>query len=294
MKPLNSTGRRVLEFLGAGNNPAKVAMMVPCSKGNVTYWKNKLVSMGALRLIQHDVIDIYDLTPTGSKILTTSDKPLLPGPVVLEDHAVKFGIVELEKEDPSLVKVPIKWEKLGQPQNWEKVGFKLGRIRVVKTSRSIIIHPGPLQGFNVDELEILAGQIIERVRLYLENRYGLVLTEEGIPLHKPCWRIYTPEAEVWARAGSVSVPGVGRLDKSPPGRQAHREYDQKSLAVAAVMEPVLLEDLDRRVAELTKGQAQLVENLAKLTEQITNLVVVLQQQPQASTSAPQKPNPFSV
>ena len=56
---------------------------------------------------------------------------------VLEDHAIKFLI--LKEEDKHH---PIDWKKLGSPNNWVKLGIKLGNVRVVKTSRHIIIHPG--------------------------------------------------------------------------------------------------------------------------------------------------------
>lgn len=233
--------------------------------------------MGALTLVCHDVIDVFALTASGSKLLTRSDRLVLPGAVMLEDHAVKFDVVEDEK-------TPVDWRKLGRPQNWVKLGFKVGGVRVVKTSRSVIIHPGKLRGFNVDELEVLAGQVIERTRLYLESRYGLILSEDGVPLHKPCWRVYNPAAETWAKAGSVSVPGVGRLDRSPPERVAHVEYDQKQLAVDAVMAPVVLARIDQKLDRL-------IESQIKLVEQIGAFVASLQE---TGVGAPQKPNPFSV
>ena len=85
---------------------------------------------------------------------------------VLEDHAVKFEI--LKEEDKHH---PIDWKKLGEPRNWVKLGFKLGNVRVVKTSRHIIIHPGKLRDFNADQLLVTAGEIVGRVRLELDGAF---------------------------------------------------------------------------------------------------------------------------
>lgn len=258
---LRPRGKRVLELLGAGNKASDAAKVIGCGKSSVSYWKTKLLGMAALRLQCHDVYDVFSLTPFGSKLLTGSEEGRFASEVfVLEDHAVKFEIVEHEK-------TPIDWRKLGQPQNWVKLGFRVGNVRVVKTSRSIIVHPGKLKGFNVDELEVTAGQIIERARVFLENRFGMVLNEEAVPLHKPIWQVFSPEAEEWAKAGTVTVDGVGRLDKSPPDRRAHREYDQKQLAIDAIRAPVILANLEHKVDSLAAEIHELVSVLRELTAQ---------------------------
>jgi len=119
---------------------------------------------------------------------------------VLEDQAVKFEI--LKEEDSCRL---IDWKKLGQPRNWVKLGFKLGNVRVVKTSRHIIIHPGKLRNFDADRLLVTAGQIVGRVRLELMVRFGMVLSEEGVPLLDPVWGVFTPEAEAFEGAGTFKV-----------------------------------------------------------------------------------------
>jgi hypothetical protein len=69
--------------------------------------------------------------------LTTGERCVATGAVhVLEDHALKFEILKGENNN-----YPIDWRKLGQLRNWVKLVFKLGNVRVVKTSRHIIIHP---------------------------------------------------------------------------------------------------------------------------------------------------------
>jgi len=138
---LTKKGTLILKLLGAGNKASDVARAVPCSKSNVSYWKDKFVNMSALRLQTRDVFKIYSLTPYGSKILTTSESGFLPESLCLEDHAIKFRVLRWER-------VPIEWKRLGRPRNWEKLGVMIGSVRVVRTSKSIIVHPGKLRGFD--------------------------------------------------------------------------------------------------------------------------------------------------
>ena len=135
------------------------AFVVPSSKSNVNYWKNKFLNIGALRLVKTDVFKEYALPAYGSTILTTSENGISPEVCVLEDQAIKFEVINWGNIDR------LDWRKLGRPRKWEKLGIKIGNIRVVRPSRSIIIHPGRLRGFDVDELLLLSGRIIERVRI---------------------------------------------------------------------------------------------------------------------------------
>jgi hypothetical protein len=64
------------------------------------------------------------------------------------------------------------WRRLGRPQNWEKLGVKIGSVHVVRTSTSVIVYPSRLRGFDVDEL-VISGRIVERVKGVLECNFGL-------------------------------------------------------------------------------------------------------------------------
>ena len=138
----------------------------------------------------------------------------------MEDHAVKFRVLGWES-------VPIEWKRLGRPRNWEKLGVRIGNVRVVRTSRSIIVHPGRLRGFDVDELLMLSGRIVERVRMVLENRFGMVLSDVAVPLHQPITRFYSEEARELVKLGTTIVQDVGSIDESPPEKVAHEEYHGK-------------------------------------------------------------------
>ena len=268
-------GLRILRVLGTPDCTASDASkIVGCSKSLVSHWKDHAIKVGALRLQTDGIVKYYELTPFGAKFLacstdfTTGEHCNAMGAVhVLEDHAVKFEI--LKEEDKTH---PIDWKKLGQPRNWVKLGFKLGDVRVVKTSRHIIIHPGKLRDFNADCLLVMAGEIVGRVRLELMTRFGMILSEEGTPLHDPVWEVFTPEAEALNGAGTFKVHmaegAIGGLDNSPPDRKRHFEYNRKELAVAAVRSPELFVELAQKVDVLI----QTVNGLVTVNEKLVGLL----------------------
>ncbi len=268
-------GLRILRVLGTPDCTASdAAKIVGCSKSLVSHWKDHAIKVGALRLQTDGIVKYYELTPFGAKFLacstdfTTGERCNAMGAVhVLEDHAVKFEI--LKEEDKYH---PIDWKKLGHPRNWVKLGFKLGDVRVVKTSRHIIIHPGKLRDFNADRLLVMAGEIVGRVRLELMTRFGMVLSEEGTPLHDPVWEVFTPEAEALNGAGTFKIHmadgATGGLDNSPPDRKRHFEYNRKELAVAAVRSPELFVELAQKVEALV----QTVNGLVTVNEKLVGLL----------------------
>ena len=258
--PISKKGQQILKLLGSGNPASKVADIVGCTRSNVCYWKNKFLNMGAIRLQVRDVVQLYRLTPFGSKVLTRSEG-YFPEVCCLEDQAVKFQVLEWEK-------APLDWKRLGRPRNWEKMGVKIGNVRVVRTSKSIIVHPGKVQGFDVDELLMLSGRIVERVRMVLENRFGLLLSEVGVPLHQPVTRFYSEEARELVKLGTTIVEDVGSIDNSPPERVPHEEYVGKDLAKARLLMPLRLTRIEHQVEN--------IENkLSKFDNSINDLLSVL-------------------
>ena len=268
-------GLQILRVLGTPDCTASdAAKIVGCSKSLVSHWKDHALKVCALRLQTDGIVKYYELTPFGMKFfasstnLTTGESCVAMDAVhVLEDHAIKFLI--LKEEDKHH---PIDWKKLGSPNNWVKLGIKLGNVRVVKTSRHIIIHPGKLRDFNADQLLVTAGQIVGRVRLELVARFGMVLSEEGTPLHDPVWEVFTPEAEALNGAGTFKVHmaegATGGLDNSPPDRKRHFEYNRKELAVAAVRSPELFVELAQKVEVLI----QTVNGLVTVNEKLVGLL----------------------
>jgi hypothetical protein len=260
----------------------------------VTYWKNKFVRTDALRLKQDGIVKYYELTPYGSKLLTGSDD-VVRLPVLLEDHAVKFKVLERER-------VRLDWRKLGEPRNWVKLGVRIGSVRVVLNlglSPSVVIHPGQMKGFNVDELEMDAARVVERVRLVLEERFGMVLSDVGEPLRKPRFRVYRPECHAWIEAGTIEADDNRGLDASPTHDKQdilsscpHLEYEnkrhaaiaaafpyavaydsRKNLSRAAVDFPLTLESLEWKVDSLRSQVAFLVKDSVEKSQLIERLTV---------------------
>lgn len=55
---LQPRGFKVLKMLGAGNPASQVAKTIGCSRPNITYWKNKLLRLGLLKIQVKDVYKI--------------------------------------------------------------------------------------------------------------------------------------------------------------------------------------------------------------------------------------------
>ena len=294
-QPLPQAAKDILGVLGAEGVAAEAVRIAGVVKSDVTYWKNRFVKSGALVLREsQDQKTLckprkdqrfsagrpkyYDLTPYGSKLLTGSDNEVRL-PVVFEDMPCKFGVLKWERKASDGVSV-IDWERLGSPKNWVKLGFRVTGVHVVKTSRSIIIHPGPLKGFDVDQLEVDSGRIVERVRYILEVKFGMQLSDECDFLHGPMWQVFHPDAKEWIKAGTVKVRGVGAVDASPKpwlknlSKVPHVEFERKEHAAiaaswpvasdpakrnvsAAPMYPLYLEDLHRMVTGLV-GQVEVL------------------------------------
>lgn len=264
---------KILKSLGAGNKPSDVAKDVGCVKSNVTYWIKRFIQMDAIKLQCHDVYDTYSFTPYGSKILTGSEELIAAEVVVLEDHAVKCVVVEHET-------VPINWVKLGEPRNWVKLGVKYHGVTVEKTSQHVIIHSGRLKGFDVDELYMQVGSIVQQIKDVLENRFGMVLGEP-IPVHKGNVRVYSKEAEELHRLfGTITVKGIGSIDDSPPHGKPHAEWKDRNVAKEYLNMPMRLVKIE--------------SDVQSLTNQISELVTVLKESLAGRSQEMQRGNPFAV
>ena len=312
-QPLPQAAKDILGVLGAEGVAAEAVRIAGVVKSDVTYWKNRFVKSGALvlRESQHPETlgkprkeqrfsagrpKYYDLTPYGSKLLTGSDNQVRL-PIVFEDNPVKFRVLQWERKKSDGCSV-IDWERLGDVRNWVKLGFRVTGVRVVRTSKNVIVHPGPLKGFNVDQLEVDSGRIVERVRYILEVQYGMQLSDEGEFLHGPMWQVFHPDAKEWVKAGTVKVSGVGAVDASPKpwlkdlSKVPHVEFERKEHAAiaaswpvasdpakrnvsAAPMYPLYLEDLHRMVTGLV-GQVEVLstqmDSIKQLEKEVSSVM----------------------
>ena len=241
--------------LGSGMIARDVSFSVPCSKSTVNYWKDKFVNMGALRLFKIDVFKEYALTAYGSNILTTRETGVSPEVCVLEDQAIKFEVINWGNIDR------LDWRKLGSPRNWEKLGVKIGNIRVVRTSRSLIVHPGRLRGFDIDELLLLSGRIIKRVRMILENRFNITLTDNGTSLHQPITRFSSQEAKQLIKYGTTIVENIRSIDNNPPEKIPNEEYTGKDLAKQRLLMPIKITNRENKIEEINIKLNNLVHSI---------------------------------
>jgi hypothetical protein len=123
----------------------------------------------------------------------------------------------------------------------------------------------------VDELEIEAARIVERTRVVLEQKFGMLLSESSTPLHSPRGRIYRPVCHEWILAGTVEVEGVGALDhslthdkKDPLSGRPHLEYSDKRLAARAASFPFAYDSGKRLAVSAVEFPVVLANLEAKL------------------------------
>ncbi len=281
-EPLPKRAMDILGVLGAQGVAAQAAIIADVTKSDVSWWVKRFVRAGALVLDESQSAETlgkprkdqkvgpgypkyYSLTAYGSKLLTGSDSRLRL-PIVLEDRALLFRVLGRERSR-------IDWRKLGDVRNWRKLGVSIGSVTVELHDRlgvnhdraNVLIHPGAMKGFNVDELEMDAARVVERVKFILESKFGMRLSEQGEPLRSrdgrsgPRWQVFRPECRQWVEAGTVDVPGVGALDASPKlskggvrdplSNVPHVEFnDKRHAAIAAVWPPPVASDPAKRLA----------------------------------------------
>lgn len=244
---LPPTALKILDIYRAGRTAQQAAAQCHCSKQNVSKHTKMLLKRGFIRLQTCDVFKIYSLTPLGQSIFTTSESA--SEAVVLEDHAFKFAIIRNES-------CPLDWKKLGNPCNWQKLGVHVDGLTVEKTSQNIIIHPGKMVGFNPDALLIDSGRAIQKCKDILEVKFGMLLSAEGVPLHKPIFRFYSEEAKEDVKHGTVIVQGVGTIDNSPPEHIPHEEYSGVERAKARILLPDAMKALNNQVSDLRSELAE--------------------------------------
>jgi len=258
---LTSHAREILELLGAGNPPSRVAEAVGRDRSTITYWIKKFKKLGYIKLQTCNVYKIFRLTYHGLKILTGSED--VRRTVVLEDYPIKYALLEGEKVGR------VSWEKLGKPQNWVKLGFKIGGIRVVKTSKSVIIHPGRLKGWDPYRLVYVAGRECGRAASWLQNRLGMVLGP-GEPIKRPTFQVYDPVAEEVTKYCSFKCD-MGGADRSPPSRRGHWEMGPE-VARDYLLSFSRLREVQNRLDRVDEQLEGVNYTLNRLTEQITGLV----------------------
>jgi len=65
LEPLPQKALDILGVLGADGVASEAVRVAGCCKSNVTYWKNKFLKAGALRLKVDGIVKYYELTSYG-------------------------------------------------------------------------------------------------------------------------------------------------------------------------------------------------------------------------------------
>ncbi len=292
-QPLPQAAQDILGILGSGGVAGNAVAVAGVVKSDVSYWAKRFVASGALTvdvaqysktlgLPKRDqrfgpgLPKYYKLTPYGSKLLAGSEGVERRLPVVFEDMPVKFRVFRWEEFGS------IDWEKLGQPRNWNQMGFRVSGVRVVKTSKNVIVHPGPLMGFDVDQLEVDSGRIVERVRYILEVKFGMQLSDDVEFCHGPMWQVFRPEAREWIKEGGVvKTLGVGALDESPKpwmkklSGVAHVEFERKEHAALASVWPPVATDPGKRLASAASAYPLYLEEIHRAVVSLVGQVDAL-------------------
>lgn len=290
--PLPQTAQDILNVLGAGGVAGNAMALAGVCKSDVSHWVKRFLAYGALILKESQdpktlglpknchhtgpgVPRYYELTNYGSKLLAGSEEHNRLY-VVFEDMPAKFRVLQWEPVGS------IDWEKLGRPNNWQQLGFRVTGVCVVKTSKSVIIHPGPLHGFDVDQLEVESGRIVERVRGILEVKFKLQLDPNCEFCHGPMWQVFRPEAKQWIKeGGTVKAPGYGSLDASPKpwmkklSGVPHVEYTKKEHAAIAASWPPVASDPAKRNASAAPMYPLYLEEIHQSVSALIDRVNVL-------------------
>lgn len=251
----------ILQKLGEGHTQAEIAEMSSFSKSGVNYWVKKFLKRGLVCDTGYKYPKYYKLTPQGSAILTRSEVPSIP--CRMEDYPMKFRLVS----DMS----GLDWEKLGEPNNWVKMGIQVGQVRVEKNLGkvpTIVVHTGQIIAPHPDYCLLMAGSIIADVKAILRG-HGVLVDDVGLPLRKAIFQFFTKEAqELHNKLGNVKTDN-GTLDASYP-RIPHAEYTRET-AVNYLEAPDRIARIEQRQIENMKILGQLKENETRLIEVVGKL-----------------------
>jgi len=253
---LTDNGIMVLKELADGLSQAEIAKKTPLTKKGVNYWVKKLVNFKCVKVLYEGRPQYYRITPLGLALLTRSETTSF---CLLEDYPSKYPLIADHSN--------IAWEKLGQPQNWIKLGFKVGDITVVKTSQNVIIHTGQIAGKSELACAEHAGAIKYGVKAWLQS-HGVLMGDVPVDVKKPMFQFFSKEAEILHEHFGNVVTEDGKIDNSPHDndpkqRIPHEEYDRQT-AINKIGEANTIARIECKL-----------DNLINITEKLTDSVLKL-------------------
>jgi hypothetical protein len=274
--------RKLLRLFSEGHNLSEVAEKTSMSKQLVYYYLKRFLANKLLYEFAPGKPRIYELSAFGKRLLTTSERGVKE-PLLMESYDMKFRLLQnnvkrdcgsCKEQFCTLPRVGttnncrIFWEKLGDPNNWQKWGFKYCGIRVERNDGlfpTVVIRSGEISGFGPYELVAEAGTIIALVRAKLHD-LGLVLDDVGQPLHEPMFHTYTVEAEILNKQGTVYT-GCGHIDASPPDKVPHEERNFGQQENYMHM-PVRVRNMEQQVTQQTSQIASLTDKVNRIEGEV--------------------------
>lgn len=250
-KPMDKQTLIILSKLGEGYIQSKIAKMLPITKAGVNYWTKKFLSMDLIKIKFDGYPKYYSLTAKGQAIITRSEFDVKV-PCQMEDYPMKFRLIADYGG--------LDWKKLGEPNNWEKLGIKIGKVRVEKNVgklSTIIIHTGQIVGVHPDHCLLEAGGIIADVKAIIQDR-GVMVDPVGLPLRKPIFKFYTQEAELLHNRFGNILTDDGVIDNSPPDKIPHEEYGRQT-AINKLAEANRLFRLEQDVKNIS-SEIEVIKN----------------------------------
>jgi len=162
------------------------------------------------------------------------------------------------------------WRRVPQAcGHWVSLIGDEGGVRVVKTSRHVIVWCESISGRDPDELLLRAKAVADRVAASLCVKYGFRLGE-GRLVPKKHIGVYDPAAELLSRRFEVS-DDVGKIDRS----EGLGEIDWFSVKAAKdyLLMPSRVENLERKLEALHGDVQELVSVLKQQLTQPASLPV---------------------
>ena len=102
------------------------------------------------------------------------------------------------------------------------------------------------------------------MRIILENRFNITLTDTGTPLHQPITRFYSQEAKQLIKFGTTIVENIGSIDNSPPERILHEEYFGKDLAKQRLRMSIKISRLEQQLDDIDNKLTQFNDCINRL------------------------------
>lgn len=213
----------ILRLIDRGVLETKIARTLGKSRQYVSYYVNKGVKGGLVRLGTRTSYRPLELTEEGKRFLSRYDAGDTPerSPYRLENVRFKAKVVEMPAN-------PISWKRV-EMTNWhyyqsavDKVSVKLNRGKE-NTIEFIICG---IDGSSLKDLLIKAAIECTQVIYKLESRLRMKI---GLPelSSKPEFVAYDYVAKKFCRSiGQLTVPGLGKMNASKPRSGGELEFNE--------------------------------------------------------------------